>query len=101
MQYELAQYFEPLIPHCTPQYIMAIIRPLIHNSCRDFQGIVTRIEEKDNVFFDIKTLNHLKQNPKWHEEEIRSYENNPFLKWHFLKDDLIFENEQVPQIPKI
>ena len=34
-------------------------------------------------------------------KEIKYYESHPFSKWYFLNDDLIFENEQIPQIPQI
>lgn len=94
---ELAEHFKTIVPNCTPQYIMSIIKPLHDRG----YGILVKTEEKCVAYFQIKDLAFMKENPRWYEKEIKYYENHPFSKWYFLNDDLIFENEQVPQIPKI
>ena len=96
---ELAEYFKTIIPHCTPQFIMAIIKPVPH--INHIIDSVVKTEEKCVAYFQIKDLDFMKENPRWYEKEIKENDKSPFSKWYFLKDDLIFENEQVPQIPKI
>lgn len=94
---ELAEYFEAIDPHCTPQYIMSIIKPLHDRG----YGILAKTAEKCVAYFQIKDLAFMKENPLWYEKEIKEYEKSPFSKWYFLKDDLVFENEKIPNIPKI
>ena len=94
---ELAEYFEAIIPHCTPQYIMSIIKPLYDRG----YGIIDRTEERCVGFFQIRNIEYLMENPRLYEREIKEYEKSPFSKWYFLNDDLIFENEKIPNIPKI
>ena len=94
---ELAEFFKTIVPNCTPQYIMSIIKPLHDRG----YGILVKTEEKCVAYFQIKDLAFMKKNPRWYEKEIKEYEKSPFSKWYFLNDDLIFENEKIPNIPKI
>lgn len=81
---EMAKIFEVIIPDCTPQYIMALIRPLKEN------GFIRRSEEKGIAFFQL-----------YDEEDISWYREHPFNKWEFLKEDIILDDEMIPKTPDI
>ena len=93
-QNELEEHFETIISYYD---IMSILKHLHDKG----SGILVKTEEKCVAYFQIKDLDFMKENPRWYEKEIKYYESHPFSKWYFLNDDLIFENEQIPQIPQI
>jgi hypothetical protein len=71
---ELAEYFKTIIPNCTPQFIMAIIKPFPH--INHIIDSVVKTEEKCVAYFQIKDLDFMKENPRWYEKEIKYYENH-------------------------